>query len=579
MVFLDIRHNTSLTNVNMSCTKWGVVTTIFNPTTAIVRLSRSLSWCVVIVPDLKTPTNYMEMLHAMLSANNSGSNNTHAMSTNYHSRVFYFSIEKQKKWQNAAGPLGSFAKSIPWEHFSRKNLGYLYAIVHGAHFIFDFDDDNQIKVDENGFPLEFLPECDDISQMKLANVSVVVQGASAFNHHPIMGASISNSWARGFPLDLLQDRSTQGDIAYQTDIPFVGKKKEIGVIQYLADGDPDVDAIHRLTKPLPMSFNNKGTPMLVPAHAYSPYNAQATVHAKHAFWAMLLPSTVAGRVSDIWRSYFSQCIFADIGLRVVFAPPTIEQIRNEHTYLGDFQAELPLYKKAGPLIDFLTKWDSSSNTLPDRIQDLWIDLYEYGYIEMQDISLVQEWLGALIQVGYEFPPLKRRHRNVALMGQFNYADKPSIVRDVIFWAQKARETFCEVVAAGPFSNFQIATLNQNLIKTISTAVTRDGIGGRKGYFSPLDNLKRTLLLYRNSSKIQGVLYVHDDGLMNVTELTQGTYPFPSSHILLTPSFVGKEPQNESVQLGCPQCLRASSDRERFGRSKLPHVQRWTCRNH
>ena len=117
-----------------------------------------------------------------------------------------------------------------------------------------------------------------------------MQGSKAFNHHPIMGASISNSWARGFPLDLLQDRSTQGDIAYQTDIPFLEK---IGVIQYLADVDPDVDAIHRLTKPLPMSFNNTGPPMLVPSHAYNPYNAQATIHAKNAFWALLLPSTVA----------------------------------------------------------------------------------------------------------------------------------------------------------------------------------------------------------------------------------------------------------------------------------------------
>ena len=253
----------------------------------------------------------------------------------------------------------------------------------------------------------------------------------------------------------------------------------------------------------------------------------------------------------------------------MFSPPAVKQIRHEHDYLGDFQAEIPLYERAGPLIDFLSKWDSSSITLPERVQDQWIDLYEHGYIEIQDISLVQAWLSSLIQVGYKFPPLKRRHRNVVVMGQFNYADKPSIVDDVIFWTQKARETFCEVVAAGPFSNFQIATLNQNSIKTMSTAVTRDGIGGRKGYFSPLDNLRRTLLLYRNSSEIQGVLYVHDDGLMNVTELTQGVYPFPSSHILLTPSFVGKElkmnqfnldVRNASARLPVEQVLAEASYR-------------------
>ena len=42
----------------------------------------------------------------------------------------------------------------------------------------------------------------------------------------------------------------------------------------------------------------------IPSHAVTPYNAQATLHFYEAFWALYLPVTVAGRVSDIWRSYF-----------------------------------------------------------------------------------------------------------------------------------------------------------------------------------------------------------------------------------------------------------------------------------
>ena len=34
--------------------------------------------------------------------------------------------------------------SIPWNHFGRKNLGYLVAIARGAQVIWDFDDDNLV---------------------------------------------------------------------------------------------------------------------------------------------------------------------------------------------------------------------------------------------------------------------------------------------------------------------------------------------------------------------------------------------------------------------------------------------------
>ena len=39
----------------------------------------------------------------------------------------------------------SFVDSLPWNSFGRKNIGYLYAVMHGAKFIWDFDDDNALK--------------------------------------------------------------------------------------------------------------------------------------------------------------------------------------------------------------------------------------------------------------------------------------------------------------------------------------------------------------------------------------------------------------------------------------------------
>ncbi len=529
------------------CQRWGVVTTIFDPSEAISRVASMPSWCLVIVPDLKTPHDYMDKLVALqadLQAERKGPVELREASVLLEN-VFYFSIDKQREWEEIIGPFGEFVKSTPWKHFCRKNLGYLFAIIHGAEYIFDFDDDNFVKVDANGVPLQILPEDherDADGNMVLNQVGIIMQGANVFNHHPIMGASVEESWARGFPIDLIKDKHTRGLVAYDTDIPFVSAKKEIGVIQFLADGNPDIDAMHRISKPLPINFPlDEGRSVLVPTHAYAPYNAQATIHTKNALWATLLPGTVPGRVSDIWRSYFAQCIFHDSGLQLVFSPPKIVQERNEHDYLGDLDAEQDLYVKSGKLVEFLSEWDSEEegDTIPKRMERLWIDLYERGYIELDDIYAVQMWLGALHQAGYKFPELKRKFRNVAVMGQFNYADSPTIVDDIVFWTQKQREHFKTVVATGPFTDehmsaFQERSIearsNHNLLEQQQSESTHRS-GSQIGFFSPLENHMNTLLEFKDSPSIEGVLYAHDDAILNVTELSKGEYPFPSEDII------------------------------------------------
>jgi len=35
---------------------------------------------------------------------------------------------------------------LPWNQFGRKNVGHLYAILHGATTVWDFDDDNELLV-------------------------------------------------------------------------------------------------------------------------------------------------------------------------------------------------------------------------------------------------------------------------------------------------------------------------------------------------------------------------------------------------------------------------------------------------
>ncbi|CAJ1939606.1 unnamed protein product [Cylindrotheca closterium] len=175
------------------CTKWGVVTTIFDPTEAISRVSKLPEWCLVVVADTKTPDDYMEKFKTLLGGSEGS--------------TFFFLVERQKKRERLDGPIGAFVRVMPWRHFGRKNLGYLFAILHVADFFFDFDDDNYIKVDEStGEPVEILP-----STTVLDNVVVAMSGPTAFNHHPMMKPSIpAPSWASGFPLEYIKDEATEG---------------------------------------------------------------------------------------------------------------------------------------------------------------------------------------------------------------------------------------------------------------------------------------------------------------------------------------------------------------------------------
>ena len=91
--------------------------------------------------------------------------------------------------------------------------------------------------------------------------------------------------------------------------------------------DPDVDALYRLLHTSPASGLNERFSAFAPSIAlsrggseltwekkrmiiytgtYAPWNSQNTLFSRKAFFGMFLPTTVAFRVTDIWRSYFVQ---------------------------------------------------------------------------------------------------------------------------------------------------------------------------------------------------------------------------------------------------------------------------------
>lgn len=105
-----------------------MLTTIFEPTPACrafvsTAFSHKGSSHLVAVGDKKTP----------------GSVWASFAKQNKRGQVVYLSPADQ-----LALPYRSI-KLMPWNHFGRKNIGFLYAINKGAQWIFDFDDDNVLN--------------------------------------------------------------------------------------------------------------------------------------------------------------------------------------------------------------------------------------------------------------------------------------------------------------------------------------------------------------------------------------------------------------------------------------------------
>lgn len=129
--------------------------------------------------------------------------------------------------------------------------------------------------------------------------------AVAHNPYPCFGAP-GGTWPRGFPLGRVQDEQTSmcnvtlGDdrdsgsnVGESDDGGRVdGRRRRIGVVQALANNEPDVDAIYRLTRPfgaLPISFDQESPAQpsgsrqlrVIPASTFTPYNAQVNPQNSH----------------------------------------------------------------------------------------------------------------------------------------------------------------------------------------------------------------------------------------------------------------------------------------------------------
>uniref|UniRef100_A0A7S4EPV0 Uncharacterized protein n=2 Tax=Pseudo-nitzschia australis TaxID=44445 RepID=A0A7S4EPV0_9STRA len=512
------------TATNLDCQKWIVLapsvssTKVKRPSLPIQRAYDAPGWCTVIVSTNRATSNHFMRLN--------GHSDPKKPET-----VHFVSMEEG--WQEFVPTRNSRDYTNP---ISRKNMGYLFALRHGAKLVMDLDVDHYLLPIDSTTG-QVLPPIEN--EENIENARFVLTAPRVFNYHSLMNFTIEGTatWPRGFPLQYIHDKATAGQIAYEKSQLQLGtNSSSIGVVQLCPRDLPDVDAILQHVYPIVATTNvsnsNSATAgsrgsLVVPSHAFVPYNARSCIHTYKALWALFLPSTVPQSLSDVYRGYFSQALFQDLDLSVVVSPSDIiihdngndnhGQSRSEHHQYAASNVDQRVKKEdihntiaVKNMIDFLSHWKSTAPSLPERILELWVDLYRHNYIEIDDVHSVQHWIKHLIELKYNFPPLMIRHRNddTVLMGQFNFAND---IRDVLFWYQEWKTMFHRIVVRGPFSEGQLTELRWH---GIDAKIGKDD----KGYHSPIENLMHTLQQYKSVEGVKGVLSVHDDALINVTNI-------------------------------------------------------------
>jgi hypothetical protein len=341
-----------------NCTSpvWAVVTTINHPTKALHQLA-AMNVCTAVVGDAKTPPSFVSPGKTLL----------------------YLSADAQTRLDYVTADI------LPLNSFARKAIGYLYAIQHGATQLYDFDDDNWL-LDPAGAMEQF--DVNKHSFFELGNNDLNV---NAYEFYAGM-KSHPNIWPRGFPLPSIKNQST-----FHTTPS--GRQKQISVIQFLQEGNPDLDAIYRLTQPIPDRLGGESKQCIViGSEGYTPYNAQATYFDSRAFFGLLMPMTVNGRVTDIWRSFIIQRIAKIDNELLAFCPSIVRHDRNPHSLIRDFNAEIPLYLQAHELVKFLSEMQRTGMDNLTALRKIYIAFYEHGVLKIDDVTFVNMWIHDLKRV-------------------------------------------------------------------------------------------------------------------------------------------------------------------------------------
>ena len=329
-----------------SSTSVAVVFTTIHPPNTVTQSWSSLvagksRWGLIAVGDKKTPKDWHQPGCAFIS------------------------VDQQQEWKACR-----LASMLPVNHYSRKMLGYIWAAQQGARVIVDTDDDNC------PLPRWFVPIFGGWFQ--------VVESSSGFvNVYDLFGAG--HLWPRGYPLSRVR-QSTRVQLRDEDSV-------KVGVWQGLVNGDPDIDAVCRMTQQDPTAdFAIDQHPCVLGFGTVCPFNSQNTAFRKELFELLYLPSTVSFRFTDILRGLIAQPIMWSKGYRLGFTTATAFQKRNDHDLMDDFRQEVPMHAHSDTIAGLVTKAINSADSVGESLMKAYDVMCRKGIVDTRELVLLSAWL-------------------------------------------------------------------------------------------------------------------------------------------------------------------------------------------
>lgn len=342
---------TNITDKNKfsNCDKYVILTSINDPTEHVKYINDALvDWCLIVVGDKKTPKNYSYKHLIYLDAE-------------YQSTIL---VKKYK-----------ILSKIPFNSYLRKMAGYLYAIDMGAKYIYETDDDNAPEDGLFNFRYNSFKGLESDCTQSINDASLFINPYSYFGQPTV--------WPRGYPLERISNQDYKQDYecfkykVYSERVPLIQ--------QGLVNGDPDVDAIYRLTrkyykKNLNIKFDQNAPSLILKRNQYAPINSQNTFFHYDAFWSLVFPLNVTFRECDILRGYIAIRLMQEMDGRIAFIRPNAYQLRNAHSYHKDYLDEKRLFSSIEKFVKELNEWKCDKNRLDACLIDCVENLVSKGIL-------------------------------------------------------------------------------------------------------------------------------------------------------------------------------------------------------
>lgn len=336
---------------------------------------------VSIVTTINSPTEQLKKLANLTTINNGVTiviGDTKTVKDWQLAGTEYFSIDQQKR----SKIFNEFAKLLPENHYCRKNLGYLYGMQKKPQWIYESDDDNLVLGNNLKVPSLIVNDSDlIIFNQDWVNIFDFIKISNSDNSSNII-------WPRGFPLELIKKQ-----VQKKADISGLPHRKILTPIANgIVNGDPDVDAIYRLTNPLPISFHNLDRDLIFFGKTWSPFNSQNTWWHESTYLLMYLPVTTTFRVTDILRSYVAQVIIDSLSMGIRFYGPSAFQERNFHKLIMDFEEEIPLYLNSIAMLETIKKSIRNADNIFEAFYAAYVSLQHNNFVKPSEMRVVESWI-------------------------------------------------------------------------------------------------------------------------------------------------------------------------------------------